>query len=735
MANEFKVKNGLKVGNTEIIDSNGQIDWGRLKNKVTAVAGSSNGLLSSSDKSKLDGIDSGAQVNQTITAGTGLSGGGSTDSLSINLSHLGIDGLTDPNDDRIMFWDDSAGASQWLDLGSNLSISGTTISSTNTTYSVGDGELTQKNFTTTLKNKLDGIEAGATADQDLSSKAPLASPSFTGDVVITDDTPLFIKSSTNGASAGIKFSDNSSGGSYGQHGNLLFYHSNTASYGSTAAFILKTSEPTSTILADGKLMYGEGIYSKPSSGTGAGTRKDSNWDTAYGWGDHASASYATQSYVGTQISNLVDSSPAALNTLNELAAALGDDANFSTTVTNSIATKLPSSSYTAADVLTKIKTVDGSGSGLDADTVDGIQGSAITHQGDSVALTGDVTGSTTVASDGSISVSTTVADDSHNHVISNVDGLQTALDGKLPLSGGTMTGSISLDNNNLTDIGKINFENHEGSDYGVTGDVMFDENFYGDTEYGTAWSSNNGGGLAVYNEDGWGRILTDRNIQWHTATFDGLKVGSNTVWHAGNDGSGSGLDADKLDGNHASAFSTASGVEDNADVTDTTNVVAALTAGTNVAIAADGTISSTDTNTDTWRGIQDNLTSTSTTDSLSAKQGKVLKESIDAKTSVSTPAMAASVALDFNNVNFTLNLNQNINLTATNLANNIGATGTIVLIQDTTGGRTIGTFPSEFKTPNGEAISQVTTANSVSAINYYTIDANTILVNYLGDFK
>ena len=32
---------------------------------------------------------------------------------------------------------------------------------TNTTYSVGDGGLTQKNFTTTLKNKLDGIAASA----------------------------------------------------------------------------------------------------------------------------------------------------------------------------------------------------------------------------------------------------------------------------------------------------------------------------------------------------------------------------------------------------------------------------------------------------------------------------------------------------------------------------------------------------------------------------------------------
>ena len=50
---------------------------------------------------------------------------------------------------------------------------------------------------------------------------------------------------------------------------------------------------------------------------------------------------ATTAFVSTAISNLVDSAPGTLNTLNELAAALGDDANFSTTVTNSIATKLP----------------------------------------------------------------------------------------------------------------------------------------------------------------------------------------------------------------------------------------------------------------------------------------------------------------------------------------------------------------------------------------------------------
>ena len=54
-----------------------------------------------------------------------------------------------------------------------------------------------------------------------------------------------------------------------------------------------------------------------------------------------STKVATTAYVDTAVTNLVDSAPSALNTLNELAAAIGDDANFSTTVTNSIATKMP----------------------------------------------------------------------------------------------------------------------------------------------------------------------------------------------------------------------------------------------------------------------------------------------------------------------------------------------------------------------------------------------------------
>ena len=53
-----------------------------------------------------------------------------------------------------------------------------------------------------------------------------------------------------------------------------------------------------------------------------------------------STKLATTAYVTTALANMVDSAPSTLDTLNELAAALGDDANFSTTVTNSIAGKV-----------------------------------------------------------------------------------------------------------------------------------------------------------------------------------------------------------------------------------------------------------------------------------------------------------------------------------------------------------------------------------------------------------
>lgn len=93
---------------------------------------------------------------------------------------------------------------------------------------------------------------------------------------------------------------------------------------------------------------------------------------------------ATTSFVRGEISALVNSAPAALDTLGELATALGNDSNFATTVTNSLATKAPLSSPTfTGTVATSNLSVSGTLSvtsttavtNLNADMLDGQHGS------------------------------------------------------------------------------------------------------------------------------------------------------------------------------------------------------------------------------------------------------------------------------------------------------------------------------------------------------------------------
>ena len=53
----------------------------------------------------------------------------------------------------------------------------------------------------------------------------------------------------------------------------------------------------------------------------------------------ANTDATNKAYVDAAVASVIDSAPGALDTLNELAAAMGDDANFATTMTNSLATK------------------------------------------------------------------------------------------------------------------------------------------------------------------------------------------------------------------------------------------------------------------------------------------------------------------------------------------------------------------------------------------------------------
>ena len=81
-------------------------------------------------------------------------------------------------------------------------------------------------------------------------------------------------------------------------------------------------------------------------------------------------------YTDTAVAGIVDSSPAALNTLNELAAALGDDANYATTTATSIGTKLPKSGGAMTGAITTNSTFDGRNVSVDGTKLDGIASGA-----------------------------------------------------------------------------------------------------------------------------------------------------------------------------------------------------------------------------------------------------------------------------------------------------------------------------------------------------------------------
>ena len=101
---------------------------------------------------------------------------------------------------------------------------------------------------------------------------------------------------------------------------------------------------------------------------------------------------ATTAFVQTELASLVDSAPSTLNTLNELAAALGDDANFSTTVTNSIAAKLPLAGGTLTGALVAPQlTVDNVGINGDTITLTGASASGFIQTSSNVFQIGTST--------------------------------------------------------------------------------------------------------------------------------------------------------------------------------------------------------------------------------------------------------------------------------------------------------------------------------------------------------
>ena len=80
-----------------------------------------------------------------------------------------------------------------------------------------------------------------------------------------------------------------------------------------------------------------------------------------------------------------------------------------------------------------------------------------------VGITGDGTGSVSFDGSANVNIPLTIADDSHNHVISNIDGLQSALDGKAASNHNHDSDYAAINHNHDTTYAGVN-HNHD-SDY------------------------------------------------------------------------------------------------------------------------------------------------------------------------------------------------------------------------------------------------------------------------------
>lgn len=152
---------------------------------------------------------------------------------------------------------------------------------------------------------------------------------------------------------------------------------------------------------------------------------------------------ANKLYIDTAVANLVSSAPGLLDTLDELAAALGDDPNFATTVTASIATKEP---VINAGTTGQYWRGDKSWQTLDKVVV----GLSLINNVAQV----EIAGAQTITGVKTFSAAPVVP--ANSFAIDRINGLQAALDLKAPLASPTFTGTITGNGSGLTSLNGTN---------------------------------------------------------------------------------------------------------------------------------------------------------------------------------------------------------------------------------------------------------------------------------------
>lgn len=96
---------------------------GQVGSTQPLVAGGTGASLTDPNADRILFWDDSEGAATWLAPSTGLAISGT----NISLSHLGLEALTDPNADKVLFWDDSGGATAFATLGDGIETSGTTL--------------------------------------------------------------------------------------------------------------------------------------------------------------------------------------------------------------------------------------------------------------------------------------------------------------------------------------------------------------------------------------------------------------------------------------------------------------------------------------------------------------------------------------------------------------------------------------------------------------------------------
>jgi len=283
-----QVRSFLNVENGATADQTGA----EIKTALFAESDTNN--LTDTLLSKLNGIESGATANQT--AG---------EIKTALFAESDTNNLTDTLLSKLNGIESGATADQ-------------TAGEIKTAY---ESNSNTNAFTDTLLSKLNGIEAGATADQTAEE--------------IQDIVGGMVSTNTE-SGISVTYDDTA--------GKLNFSVTTQSDNNFTSALLSKLNGiEAGANVTDAANVDAAGAVMNSDTSTSAMSFVIDEDTMTSNTATKVPTQQSVKTYVDNKVSTLIDSAPGALDTLNELAAALGDDANFSTTVTNSLATKANSS--------------------------------------------------------------------------------------------------------------------------------------------------------------------------------------------------------------------------------------------------------------------------------------------------------------------------------------------------------------------------------------------------------